>query len=457
MFKNSKQIDIINGPIFSRILLLTIPIMLSGLLQLAFNAADIIVVGKYSGHLALAAVGSTSSSINLIVSLFMGISVGASIVIGRYYGARELEKTNTAIKTAFSFALIAGFILLFAGLFLARPLLELLNSPKDVIDLATQYMRIYFLAMPALMIYNFGSAILRVLGDSKRPLYYLIIAGIVNVLLNLVLVIGFNMSVKGVAIATALSYYVSATLIILSLINAQDFTRLDLNGLKINKSIFLEMLRLGIPAAFQGIIFSISNVLIQSSINQFSDLVVAGNSAAANLEGFAYIAMSAVYQATLAFVSQNYGAKKYDRINKILIRCIFLVTCIGLIIGNFLFFFGSSLLRLYTDQDIVVEYGLNRLLLISSLYFLCGIMDVIVGAIRGLGYSLLPMFTSIVGICIFRSMWVFTVFKIYFTPISLYISYPVSWLITGIANFICYVVIKRKINLEAKMHEASNT
>lgn len=450
MIKNSKSFDLINGKIMPSLIIFTIPVMLSGVIQLLFNAADIIVVGKYTGHTALAAVGATSSLISLIINLFMGISVGASVIIGRFYGAKDLEKAKDSIHTALAFAIYGGIILVFVGILLSKPLLMMMSTPDDIIDLSTVYMMIYFVGMPGLMVYNFGSAIMRSIGDAKRPLYYLIISGILNVILNLILVIVFHLGVAGVAIATTVSQYCSALLIILTLLKADDFMHLEFSHLKLHKHIIFEMFRLGIPAGLQGIIFSISNVLIQSSVNSFQSLVVAGNTASSNIEGFVYVSMNSCYQACLTFTSQNLGAKKYDRITKILINSLILVVIVGLFLGVGSYLLGDQILKIYTDDPEVIHYGLNRLSIIGCTYFFCGCMDVFCGSLRGLGYSLLPMFVSLTGACLLRVVWIYTIFKIYNTTFSLYISYPISWFLTALIHFICFMVVYHKKISKAK-------
>lgn len=443
--KKTNTIDMINGPILPKVLVFAVPLIISSVLQLLFNAADIIVVGRYSGSHSLAAVGATSSLINLLINLFVGVSIGASVVIGRYVGARDYDAVQDALHTSIHFALYSGIFMIFLGFFAARPLLELTETPIEVIDLSVLYMRIYFVGMPGFMLYNFGAAILRSVGDTKRPLYFLSVAGFVNVILNLIFVIKFKMGVAGVALATCSSQYVSAALIFWSLMHSEDFLRLHIKKIKMHKDILKEMLRVGLPAGFQGIIFNISNVLIQSSVNSFGSLVMAGNTAAANIEGFVYVSMNAVYQTALSFTSQNMGAKRYDRINKILLVCLGTVTVIGLVLGVGAYLAGDVLLSIYNSDPKVIEYGMNRLALVCAPYFLCGLMDVMVGSIRGMGYSIMPMIVSLTGACLFRIAWIFTVFKAYHTTFMLYISYPISWFLTFSLHVICYIVVSRKL------------
>lgn len=442
--KRSYEMNMCEGPLFQKIIIFAIPLVLSGVLQLLFNAADIVVVGRFSGAHSLAAVGSTSSLINLLINLFIGVSVGANVLVGRYYGAQDYDNIVKSVHTAVTTAFLSGVLMIFVGLFAARPLLELMGTPDNVIDLSVLYMQIYFVGMPSLMIYNFGAAILRSVGDTKRPLYFLVISGIVNVIFNLILVIVFDMGVAGVALATILSETISAVFILLSLYQSEGALHLDPKKLRIDKDKLLQMLKIGLPAGLQGTIFSISNVLIQSSINSFGSIVMAGNTAASNLEGFVYTAMNAIYQTALSFTSQNVGAKKLERIDKILWQCLLIVSIIGLVLGVGTYLLGHSLLSLYTTSEEVIQYGIVRLSIISTTYFLCGVMDVFVGSLRGLGYSITPMLVSLSGACLFRVIWIFTVFQIYHTTFCLYISYPISWILTAAIHCICYLWIRNK-------------
>lgn len=442
--KKSYEIDMCNGPLFSRIIMFAVPLILSGVLQLLFNAADIVVVGRFSGSHALAAVGSTSSLINLLVNLFIGISVGANVLLGRYYGARDYKNVSETVHTAIYIAIWGGIALIFVGIFLARPLLELTGTPPDVIELSILYMRIYFLGMPAFMLYNFGAAILRAVGDTKRPLYFLTAAGAINVVFNLIFVIVFNMGVAGVALATIISQFISAILIILCLTGSDGALRLTRKELKFHKDKVKEMLKIGLPAGLQGVIFNISNVLIQSSVNSFGSIVMAGNTAASNIEGFVYTSMNAIYQTSLSFTSQNMGAKQYHRIDKILLQCLGIVTCVGLFLGVGAYLLGHPLLSIYSTSEEVIASGIIRLSLVSATYFLCGIMDVFVGSLRGIGYSIMPMIVSLTGACLFRVIWIFTIFQMNHTLFTLYISYPISWILTSSAHAICYLAVRKK-------------
>lgn len=442
--KRSYEMNMCDGPIFKKLIIFSIPLMLSGILQLLFNAADIIVVGRFSGAHALAAVGSTSSLINMLVNLFIGLSIGANVLLGRYYGAQEYRNASECVHTAIFTAFFGGIIMIFIGFFLARPMLVLMETPPDVIELSILYMRIYFIGMPAFMIYNFGAALLRALGDTKRPLYFLAVSGVVNVIINLLLVIVFHMGVAGVAIATVISQCISAFLIVLCLTKADGVLYLNIKEIKFHKEKFMQMIKIGLPAGIQGIIFSISNVLIQSSVNSFGSTVMAGNTASSNIEGFVYTSMNAVYQTALSFTSQNYGAKKFHRIDRILIQCLSIVIVVGLVLGMGAWLCGDSLLEIYSNDAKVIQYGLLRLSIIGSTYFLCGMMDVMVGSIRGVGYSIMPMIVSLIGACLFRVIWVFTVFNWYHSLFVLYISYPISWILTFSVHLLCYFMIRKK-------------
>lgn len=441
----SYQVDMCNGPIFKKLIIFAIPLILSGCLQLLFNAADIIVVGRFTGSEALAAVGSTSALINLLVNLFIGISVGANVVLGKYIGARDDENASKTVHTAIFISIVGGIFMIFIGFFFSKPLLELMSTPEDVIDLSSLYMRIYFVGMPFFMLYNFGAAILRSIGDTKRPLYFLLISGIINVVFNLFFVIVFHMGVAGVALATMISEGISAVLILLCLKHMDGPLHFELKDMRFHKELALKMLEVGLPAGLQGIIFSISNVLIQSSVNSFGSVVMAGNTAASNIEGFVYTSMNAVYQTSLSFTSQNFGAKKFDRIDKILLECLGIVTVVGLVLGQGAYFFGQQLLSIYTNDKHVIAFGIERLSVISATYCLCGMMDTLVGSLRGVGYSILPMLMSLTGVCVFRVVWIFTVFKALHTQFSLYVSYPISWVITIFAHTICFLVVRKRI------------
>ena len=443
--KRRHEMDMTEGPLLPQILSFSGPLILTGILQLLYNAADVIVVGNYAGHEALAAVSSTGALINLLVNVFMGMSVGASVVIARRYGARAVIDLRKAEHTAITLALYMGVAVGAFGFLLARPLLQLMDSPSDVIDGATLYVKIYFLGMPANMLYNFGAGILRAVGDTKRPMYYLMIAGLINVLLNLLLVIVFHLDVAGVAIATVVSQVVSMVLVMMCLLRTRGIIQLNLHECRIDGKSLKEIIRIGLPAGLQGSLFSISNVLIQSSVNSFgSSLIVAGNGVASNIEGFVYTSMNAQHQACMTFASQNYGAGKTDRVRKTLWCCLGSVTVIGLSMGLLIRLFGPQLMGLYNSEGDVIANGLIRMDIIMPTYFLCGLMDVMVGQLRGIGYSVMPMIVSLTGACLLRIVWILTVFAGNHTLTILYLSYPVSWFVTFAIHFCCYWFIARR-------------
>ena len=443
--KKSYEINMCEGPILGKVLIFSIPLMLSGILQLLFNAADVIVVGRFAGSQSLAAVGSTSALINLLINVFMGFSVGVNVLVARYYGGRKERDVSETVHTAVTLSLVCGLILVAVGLALTRPLLELMGTPDDVIDKAVLYMQIYFIGMPANMLYNFGSAILRAVGDTKRPLYYLSAAGVVNVILNLISVIIFHMDVAGVALATIISQIISALCVLRCLMCHESCLKIRLGELKIHKEKLMGIVKVGLPAGMQGAIFSISNVLIQSSVNSFGSIAMAGNTAAQNIEGFIYNTMLAVYQANLSFTSQNYGAGKFSRINRIMFICIGVVSVVGFSIGVLAYGAGTSLLSIYSSDPEVIAYGMTRLQIIGLTYFTCGIMDTMVGSIRGIGYSVLPMLVSLTGACLFRIIWIFTIFQWSHTLLTLYLSYPASWVLTATAHIVCFFLIRKKL------------
>ena len=443
--RKSYEIDMCHGPLLSRILLFAVPLICSGVLQLLFNATDIIVVGRFVSSNAMAAVGSTSSLINLLVNFFIGISVGANVLVARFRGANDFDDAQQTVQTALITAVFGGFVLIAAGLLLARPMLVWMATPAEVLDQAVLYMRVYFIGMPATMLYNFGAAVLRAVGDTRRPLYFLTLAGVINVAGDLFFVIVLGMGVAGVAVATVLSQIVSATLIVLCLMRVDGMCNVNLRRLRFYPDKFRRMMQVGLPAGLQSVIFNISNVLIQSSVNSFGATVVAGNTAASNIEGFVYTSMNALYQTSLSFTSQNLGARQYHRIDQILVRCLALVLLIGLVLGNGAHLFGRTLLGIYSGEAEVIEYGMMRLGVVSVTYCLCGMMDVVAGSVRGLGYSILPMLVSLAGACVFRVIWIFTVFQWQHTLFSLYVSYPISWALTISAHLVCYFAVRRRV------------
>lgn len=453
MARKSHRIDMTEGHLIPKLLLFSLPLMASSLLQLLFNAADIVVVGKFAGSQALAAVSSTGALINLTVNLFIGLSVGANVIAARHIGANENEEVSKTLHTSMMIGIAGGLFLTIFGFFAAKPLLIMMDSPEDVIDLSTLYLKIYFLGTVFSMIYNYGASILRAKGDTKRPLYFLFIAGVVNVILNLILVIIFHLDVAGVAIATVVSQAISGVLVLLCLMNEEDESmRFYFNKLKLDGKKFMEIMKVGLPAGLQGCVFSLSNVVIQSTVNSFGSIVMAGNGAASNIEGFVYVSMNSFYHSCLTFTGQNYGAKRTNRILKTLLSCQFLVIITGLVLGTGAWYFGEPLLSIYADDPAVIQAGMVRLSYIAKTYFLCGIMDVMVGSLRGLGFSVVPMIVSLLGACALRLVWIATIFQLYPTMETLYMSYPVSWIVTAIAHIltfiIAYIRVKKKFKLE---------
>lgn len=453
------EMDMCSGSILKKMLMFTLPLMLSSILQLLFNAADIVVVGRFAGDNSLAAVGSTTALINLLTNLFVGLSIGANVTAARNYGGKREAALSRTVHTAVTISIISGVILTVIGVVGTREMLRLMSTPDEIIDLAADYLRIYFAGITATTIYNFGSALLRAIGDTKRPLYYLLAAGAVNVVLNLLFVIVFKMDVSGVALATIISESLSAFLVISCLMRETGAIKLELKKLRVHKAELISIIRIGLPAGFQGIVFALSNVVIQSSVNLFGNIVVAGNSAAANIEGFVYMAMNSFYQATLSFMSQNFGAGEYKRLNKILACGELCVVAVGLVLGNAAVLFGNQLLSIYSDSPEVIAAGMVRLHYISKVYFLCGIMDVLVGALRGIGYSVLPMLVSLLGACGLRLLWIATVFQIpeFHKVEVVYLSYAITWIITAGVHFLCYVIVRKKVTKKYEQGTPANT
>ena len=446
--KQKYEMDMCSGPILSKLLLFALPLMCSSILQLLFNAADIIVVGNFAGDNSLAAVGSNTALINLLTNFFLGLSVGANVLVARYCGAKQEGEVSKTVHTAMLVSIYSGILLTFIGCIGAKQILIWMRTPEDVLPLAVLYLRIYFVGMTATMLYNFGSAILRAVGDTRRPLYYLTIAGVINVILNLFFVIVCSLDVAGVALATVISQCISAGLIVRCMMKAENSIHMELSLLHIDGDKFKRILQIGLPASFQGILFSFSNVIIQSSINSFGAIAVAGNSAASNIEGFVYVSMNAFHQAAISFTGQNIGAAKYERVNRILYYAEGCVIVVGLVLGNLAVLFGRSLLTLYTNSTAVIEAGMIRMRFICALYAMCGMMDVMVGSLRGMGYAVMPMIVSLIGACGLRLVWIFTFFRMeaFHTQASLYITYPVSWLLTFLAHVVCFIIVRRKLS-----------
>lgn len=446
------EIDMTSGSVLKKLLLFTLPLMLSGMLQLLFNAADIIVVGRFAGDNSLAAVGANSALINLLTNLFIGLSVGANVMAARAHGAGHDKELSETVHTSILLGLFSGVLLTIIGVVFAPQILVIMKTPDNVLSLAVIYIRIYFVGMPATMLYNFGAALLRSVGDTKRPMYFLVISGVINVLLNLLFVIAFKMDVAGVALATVISQYFSAALVIRCLMNEQGAIQLVLKELRFNLGQFLGIVRVGLPAGFQGVVFALSNVVIQSSVNLFGDTVVAGNSAAASVEGFIYMAMNSFYQAAISFTGQNYGAKRLDRIPRILFCAECCVIATGLIFGWAAFLLGEPLLGIYSKSPEVIAAGMDRLGIIATTYALCGMMDVMVGMLRGLGCSITPMIVSLAGACGLRILWIATVFQPerYHKITTVYLSYPISWIITFAAHIVCFAIVWHRIKSREK-------
>ena len=445
-----KNVDMINGPLFKSLWIYTVPVILTGVLQLLFNAADLVVVGRFCGSVSVAAVGATGAIINLVVNLFIGLSVGVGVTVAVALGAKDDAMTQDAIHTAMPVGFAGGVALAILGLFITYPLLRLMDTPSDVIDLAATYMKIYFCGMPGSLLYNYGAAVLRADGDTRRPLIFLTSAGVINVILNLIFVIYFDLDVAGVALATIISQLISAVLVLLALTRRTDACRFELRKMRIHKKPLAEIVRIGLPAGLQSSMFSISNVIIQSSVNSFGSVVMAGNAAASNIEGFIFTSMNAFNQAALNFVGQNCGAGRLDRIPKIRRYCLLNAFAVGEIMGIPTYLAATKLLSIYiTDSPEAIRYGIIRMSFICILYGLNGLHDVSTGVIRGLGASFSPMVVTVFGICVFRIIWIFTIFRMerFHTLNMLFITYPISWILTFVLLTICYYrVYKKKLS-----------
>ena len=439
--------NMLTGPLLPNIIVYTIPIILTSVLQLLFNAADLVIVGRFCGSISVAAVGATGAITNLIVNLFIGLSVGAGVTVAHGMGSREEEVVHRTVHTAIPAALVSGVVLTVVGVLLSEPLLRMMGTPEDVLPLSAVYMKIYFGGITFTMVYNYCASILRAVGDTRSPLIYLSIAGIANVAMNVVFVTLLHMNVAGVALATTISQGISAVLVMLALMRRTDASRLHLNKMRFYKIQLMKMIRIGLPAGIQGSLFSISNVLIQSSINSFGGVLMSGNAAAGNLEGFVYVCLNAFHQTAVNFIGQNVGAKQYKRVMRTLLICLACVAVVGIGAGLLVYTFGPGLLSIYiTDSAEAISYGMLRLTMISVPYFLCGMMDVSTGALRGMGASVVPMIISVLGVCGIRVGWITTIFQIpqFHTPQCLYLSYPVSWTVTFLFQMIAFVIVYRK-------------
>lgn len=448
--KNKYEIDMCNGTIMDKLISFAIPLMVSGILQLMFNAVDIIVVGRFSGSQALAAVGSTTALINMFINFFIGISLGANVLAARFYAAGKHKEMSETVHTAITLALISGVFMAVFGLVFSRFALELMGTPDDVIGQSALYMRIYFLGMPFFMLYNYGAAILRAVGDTRRPLVFLIVAGVTNALLNMFLVIVFHMGVAGVAIATVISQLISCFLVLRCLYQTESSYQLRFSRLCIKKCYLIQIFQVGIPAGVQSTVINFSNVLLQSSVNSFGSTAMAGYTAANNILGFLYASVNAVTQACMSFTSQNYGVGKYKRMDRVLLDCGILSFVIALVLGCGSYILGGEILKIYTEDAEVIRCGVEILSITTVPYFLCGIMDLFPGALRGMGHSGVPMILSIIGTVGTRILWIFWVFPQHRSLYTLFISYPASWAITIAMQVVCFVLVRRKVHGQLK-------
>ena len=444
--KNKYEIYMCNGTIMDKLISFALPLMVSSILQLLFNAVDIIVVGRFTGSQALAAVGSTTALINMFVNLFIGVSLGANVLSARFYAAGKEREMSETVHTAMTFALISGIVMVFVGLFCARGALELMDTPADVIDQAALYMKIYFCGMPFFMLYNYGAAILRAVGDTKRPLLFLIISGAVNAALNLFLVIVFSMGVAGVAIATVFSQIISCVLVLECLLGTDSCYRLQITKLGIKWEYLVQIFQVGVPAGIQSVVINFSNVLLQSSVNSFGSIAMAGYTAANNIFGFLFVSVNSITQACMSFTSQNYGAGKKKRMDRVLVDCMILSVIVAVTLGGGANLFGSQLLHIYTTEADVIACGTEILLYTTLTYFLCGIMDLIPGALRGMGHSAVPMILSIIGTVGTRIFWIYGVFPMHRSLMVLFLSYPASWTITILLQAVCFYFVRKKVH-----------
>lgn len=450
MKKNKYEIDMCNGSIMDKLISFSLPLMLSGILQLMFNAVDIVVVGRFSGSQALAAVGSTTALINIFTNLFIGISLGANVLAARFYASGRGKEMSETVHTAITLALISGIIMAGVGLLLAKLALELMGTPSDVIELSTLYMRIYFCGMPFFMLYNYGAAILRAVGDTKRPLIFLIISGVANAGLNMILVIIFHMGVAGVGIGTVISQLISCILVLRCLYKSEGCYQLRFSKLRIQKVYLRQIFQVGIPAGIQSTVINFSNALLQSSVNSFGSTAMAGYTAANNILGFLYVSVNAVTQACMSFTSQNYGVGKYKRMDRVLINCLILSVVISGVLGCGSYAFGTEILKVYTEDPKVIQCGLEILSMTTVTYFLCGIMDLFPGALRGMGRSGVPMILSIIGTVGTRIVWIFMLFPQHRSLKFLFISYPASWLFTIVMQVICFYFVRKQVHAKGR-------
>lgn len=445
MKNNKYEIDMCNGTIMDKLISFALPLMISGMLQLMFNAVDIIVVGRFTGSQALAAVGSTTALICTFTNLFIGVSLGANVLAARFYASGKTKEMSETVHTAILLALISGIAMSVIGILCARESLVLIATPDDIIGQAALYLRIYFLGMPFFMLYNYGAAILRAVGDTKRPLMYLIAAGTANAVLDLILVIIFKMGVAGVAIGTITSQFISCVLVIRCLCKTNAIYKLYISKLRIKKYYLIQILKVGLPAGIQSTVINFSNVLLQSSVNSFGEIAMAGYTAANNILGFLYVSVNSVTQACMSFTSQNYGVRKFKRMDKVLANCAILSIIVSVVIGGGSYLLGHQILGIYTKQEDVIQCGMEILSISTIPYFLCGLMDMIPGSMRGVGYSAVPMILSIIGTVGTRLVWIYGVFPEHRSLYVLFMSYPVSWGLTIVMQAICLVFVRRKI------------
>ena len=434
-----------NGTIMDKLITFSLPLMLSGILQLMFNAVDIIVVGQFSGSQPLAAVGSTSALINVFTNFFIGISLGTNVLSARFFASGKIKEMSDTVHTSILFAAISGVVMMIVGLLFSRFALELMETPDEIIDMAALYLKIYFVGVPFFMLYNYGAAVLRAVGDTRRPLVFLVISGTVNAILNVILVVAFHLDVEGVAIATVISQMISCVLVLRCLCKTDAGYQLHFSKLSINGKYLWQIFQVGVPAGIQSTVINFSNVLLQSSVNSFGSIAMAGYTAANNVLGFLFVSVNSVTQACMSFTSQNFGVGKYKRMDRVLIDCLILTVTVGLTLGCGAYFFGTEILQIYTEDPEVIRCGLEILSITTVPYFLCGIMDLFPGALRGMGYSVVPMILSIIGTVGTRILWIFVFFPQNRSLFFLFISYPGSWIATIVMQVVCFFFVRRHL------------
>ena len=452
---DAQSMNMCSGPLFKKILIFALPIIAMNLLQLLFNAADMVIAGRFSGNEALAAVGATGSLINLIVNFFMGLSVGTSVVVAQEYGANKPEDISRSVHTSIYISVISGLIVMVIGLILCEPLLVMMGTPEDILSISVLYMKIYFLGIPASMVYNFGAAILRAIGDSRRPMYYLVLSGVVNVILNLFFVIALHMGVDGLAWATNIAQYLAMVLVLMYLTRCDGAIRLELGKMRISGEKLRKIVKIGLPAGLQSLLFSISNVLVQAAVNSFGSAMVAASSAASNIEGFVGTTMNAYYSAAITFTGQNMGAKKFDQIDTVAKVSTALIFATWFLLGGLTMLFSRPLLAIYTSDPHIIELGVTRINVMMIAYFSCGVMNVFPGVTRGMGFSVLPMICTLVGACLMRILWLWTFFAWYPTVIVLFSCYPITWTLAGLGQVATFLYARRKVRSSENATEAA--